>query len=284
VESVCRRRGIPYWLVPHGIFDPYVGRRNGAVKQLYTTLVGRRCLANAAATVFSSRNERDKALRTLRVANPVVINWPVDFPGAFDRDVTRATLRTRLAIPPESNVLLSLGRLHPMKRPIETIRLFAAAMDRSWHMLLVGHPDGVSEEQCHREAKACDIAGRVHVIPGLPATAVQAVIQGCDLYASYSIRENFNNAAAECLANGIPIVLSKGNDLLTDIGPSPAVGTLPEAPAEAVASLTAWASMGPEDRHNRGKAGREWAEANLSFETFRGRLRELRQQTLNIVA
>jgi glycosyltransferase involved in cell wall biosynthesis len=284
VEEICRRRGLPYWLVPHGILDPYVRRRNRVVKQLYMSVVGRRCLANAAATDFSTRNERDKALQTVRVANPVVINWPVDLPAAFDRDAARAALRDRLGIPPECNVLLYLGRLHPMKRPLETIRFFAAATDGSWHMLLVGHPDGVSEEECRREAALCDVAARVHVIPGLEAAAVRTVIQGCDLYVSYSFRENFNNAAAECLANGLPILLSPGNDLLADIGPSPAVGTLSESAADAVTTLNAWASMAAAERFDRGRAGRTWAEANLSFEVFRDRLLELRRETVALHA
>ena len=281
VHSVCRQRGLPYWIVPHGILDPYVARRNPAVKRLFMTMVGRACLANAAATVFSSRNERDKALQTARIANPVVIPWPVRIPPDFDRDAARLALRTRLGIPPDANVLLFLGRLHPMKRPLETIRMFAEAMDRRWHMLLVGHPDGVSAEECRQEAEASGVGGRVHVVPGVEAAAVESIIQGCDLFISFSWRENFNNAAAECLANGIPILLSPGNDLLADIGPSPAVGALSDDPFAAMASLKDWGSMGAAERLDRGRAGRDWAAANLSFDVFRSRLLALRSQTLS---
>lgn len=284
VEAISRQRGTPYWLVPHGILDPYVNRRNHAVKQLYMSVVGRRCLANAAATVFSTRNERDKAIQTGLVANPVVINWPVDVPAAFDRDTARAALRSRLRIPPETKLLLYLGRLSPMKRPLETIRFFAAATDKSWHMLLVGYPDGVSQGSCRLEAASSGVADRLHVIPGLPAAAVQAVIQGCDLFISYSCRENFNNAAAECLGNGLPTLMSAGNDLVADIGPSPAVGRLPESSAEAVSTLKTWATMSGDERFDRGRAGREWVEANLSFEMFRERLQELRRETVNLHA
>jgi glycosyltransferase involved in cell wall biosynthesis len=278
---ICRRRGLPYWIVPHGILDPYVARRNPTVKRLYMTLVGRACLSNAAATVFSSRNERDKALQTVRVANAVVIPWPVAIPAEFDGGAAREALRAQLGIPSDTNLLLFLGRLHPMKRPLETIRMFAEGMDRRWHMLLVGHPDGVSAEDCRRAAESNDVAGRVHIVPGVDAVAVQGIIQGCDLFISLSWRENFNNAAAECLANGVPILLSPGNDLLADIGPSPAVGALSDNLSTATASLKAWGSMGHTERLDRGRAGRDWAAANLSFETFRNRLLALRSQTLS---
>lgn len=276
--GVCRRHGLPYWLVPHGILDPYVAGRNPLVKRLYMTAVGRACLSNAAATVFSSNNERDKAMRSVRIANPVVIHWPVDIPPEFDREAARAGLRARLGISPEARLLLYLGRLHPMKRPIETIQMFAAAADRCWHMLLVGYPDGVSPEECRRAAKACGAAGRVHVIPGLAANAVGDVIRGSDLFISYSRRENFNNAAAESLAAGIPILLSLGNDLVADIGESPAVGVLTEQTAPA--ALAAWTDMEDTERIDRGRLGRHWAAAHLSFDTFRARLLELRRETL----
>jgi glycosyltransferase involved in cell wall biosynthesis len=153
-------------------------------------------------------------------------------------------------------------------------------MDRRWHMLLVGHPDGVSAEDCRRAAESCGEGGRVHVVPGVDAAAVQGIVQGCDLFISFSWRENFNNAAAECLANGIPILLSPGNDLLADIGPSPAVGALSDDPSAAGALLKEWGSMGIAERLDRGRAGRDWAAANLSFEIFRSRLLALRSQTL----
>jgi len=277
---MCRRLGLPYWIVPHGILDPYVARRNPAVKRLYMTIVGRACLANAAATVFSSCNERDKALQTVRIANPVVIPWPVDIPPEFDRDAARSALRLQFGIPPDAHLLLFLGRLHPMKRPLETIRMFAEGMDSRWHLLLVGYPDGVSAEECRQVAEACGVAGRLHVVPGVEADAVQDIIQGCDLFISFSWRENFNNAAAECLANGIPILLSPGNDLMADIGRSPAVGELTDDPSAAVAMLKHWGSMDITERLDRGRSGRDWAAANLSFEIFRNRLLTLRSQTL----
>ncbi|MCE9630037.1 MAG: glycosyltransferase [Planctomycetia bacterium] len=245
------------------------------------TMVGRACLANAAATVFSSCNERDKALQTARIANPVVIPWPVRIPPDFDRDAARLALRARLGIPPDANLLLFLGRLHPMKRPLDTIRMFAAGMDHRWHMLLVGHPDGVSAEDCRRVAESCGAGARVHVVPGVDAAAVEGIVQGCDLFISLSWRENFNNAAAECLANGIPILLSPGNDLLADIGPSPAVGAMSDDASATISSLKDWGSMGFAERLDRGRAGRNWAAANLSFEIFRNRLLALRSQTLS---
>lgn len=281
VHRVCRRNGLPYWIVPHGILDPYVARRNPAVKRLFMTMVGRACLANAAATVFSSCNERDKALQTVRVANPVVIPWPVRIPPDYDRNAARSALRMRLGIPPEANLLLFLGRLHSMKRPLDTIRMFAEGMDHRWHMLLVGHPDGVSAADCRRVADSCGVRARVHVVPGVDAAAVEGIVQGCDLFISFSWRENFNNAAAECLANGIPLLLSPGNDLLADIGPSPAAGALSEDPSAAATLLKEWGSMAAAERLDRGRAGRDWAAANLSFEIFRSRVLALRSQTLS---
>lgn len=278
--GVCREVGIPYWIVPHGIFDPYVMRRNCNAKRIYMAAIGRACLANAAATVFSTRAERDKAMKMMRVANPVVVHWPVEIPVDCDRVPIRKNLRAKLGLPNDTRLLLYLGRLHPMKRPLETIELFSSIRDRSWHMLLVGHSDGISEQDCRKMAARCGIEDRVHLMSGVPATAVADVIRACDLFVSYSFRENFNNAAAECMATGLPILLSRGNDLVADLEGLAAAGTLPELRHEAVATLRHWMVMTDEERVDRGREGRTWAARNLSFGLFRERLLMLQRDTL----
>jgi glycosyltransferase involved in cell wall biosynthesis len=176
--------------------------------------------------------------------------------------------------------MLFLGRLHAMKRPLETIQLFAAGATAAWHLLLVGHPEGVSEAECHAMAKTCGVTGRVHVIPGVVPEAVSDVIEGCDLFISYSRRENFNNAAAECLASGLPLLLSSGNDLVADIGPSAAIGVLPESPVDAAAVIEEWTSFSSAELIDRGRVGAAWAKENLSFDVFRARLQQLLAETL----
>jgi poly(glycerol-phosphate) alpha-glucosyltransferase len=280
VQHCCETSGRPYWIVPHGILDPYVVGRNRIAKSLYLSTVGRKCLARAAATIFSSRPERDKAVKHFRVVNPVVVHWPVSIPAARDRQAARVALRQRLGLDNDFRIMLFLGRLHAMKRPLETIQLFAAGATAAWHLLLVGHPEGVSEAECHAMAKTCGVTGRVHVIPGVVPEAVSDVIEGCDLFISYSRRENFNNAAAECLASGLPLLLSSGNDLVADIGPSAAIGVLPESPVDAAAVIEEWTSFSSAELIDRGRVGAAWAKENLSFDVFRDRLQQLLADTV----
>jgi poly(glycerol-phosphate) alpha-glucosyltransferase len=280
VQHSCQMSGTPYWIVPHGILDPYVVGRNRIAKSLYLSAVGRKCLARAAATIFSSRAERDKAVQHFGVVNPVVVHWPVSIPAAGDRGAARGALRQRLGLDSDARLMLFLGRLHAMKRPLETIQLFATGATSKWNMLLVGHPEGVSEAECHAMAKTCGAAGRVHVIPGVMPEAVSDVIEGSDLFISYSRRENFNNAAAECLASGLPLLLSSGNDLIADIGPSAAIGVLPESPADAAAVIKEWTAFSDSELGDRGRIGAAWARENLSFDVFRDRLQQLLADTV----
>jgi glycosyltransferase involved in cell wall biosynthesis len=280
VQHCCGMSSTPYWIVPHGILDPYVVGRNRIAKSLYLSTVGRKCLARAAATIFSSRPERDKAVKHFRVVNPVVVHWPVSIPATRDRLASRVAVRQRLGLEDDSRIMLFLGRLHPMKRPLETIRLFAAGATAGWHLLLVGHPEGVSEAECHAMARTCGVEGRVHVIPGVMPEDVSDMIEGCDLFISNSRRENFNNAAAECLASGLPLLLSSGNDLVADIGRSAAVGVLPESPAEATAVIKEWTSFSGVELIDRGRIGAAWAQENLSFDVFCARLKQVLVETL----
>jgi glycosyltransferase involved in cell wall biosynthesis len=278
----CRRLGLPYWIVPHGILDHYVSGRRRFAKQLYMSAFGRACLSQAAATVFSTHAERDKALRQFRLANPVVIPWPVATPPSVDRPAAQATLRQRLGLPAEARILLYLGRLHSMKRPLETIRLFAAAAKPMWYLVVVGHPEDVSEAACLEEAKSCHIGDRVRIVPGVAAADVPNFINGSSVFVSYSKRENFNNAAAECMAAGIPLLLSRGNDLVGEIGQSEALGIMTESSTEASAELRRWLMMTDRELCLRGQVARDWATSNLSFESFRNRLHDLRRATAGL--
>ncbi len=270
------RTGKPYWFVPHGILDPFVMRSSIAAKRAYTMLFGRRFLSNASATVFSTTAERDKAIKVARVANPQVILWPVGIPPLHDRDVCRTELQGRFNLPPNAKVMLFLGRLHTMKRPEETIRLFAAAASVEWHLLFVGYPDNVTVERLLAVTSLCGVRGRVHIIDGATHDAAVRIIQACDLFVSFSQRENFNNAAAECLAAGLPLLLSAGNDLLSALEGMDAVGVLPEDIPAAVRVVTAWTKMADSERRQRGQIGRDWAQRHLGFKAFARSITDLR--------
>lgn len=265
----------PYWFVPHGILDPVVTCRQRLLKNGYR-IAARRLLANASATIFSTARERDKAVQTCRVANPVVIHWPVDGYPMAARHSARRQLRNSLRVPEDTRILIAVGRLDHLKRPLEMIRIFAACRVPDWHLVIVGPEETVTADACRETARLCGVAERVHIIAGVSHAAARILSAGADVFISYSVRENFNNAAAEALAAGVPLLLSAGNDLATEILPTGAVWILPEDRGEAGRFVARFLALPIAELQQRGEEGRVWAGRHLSFEEFRRRLLALR--------
>jgi glycosyltransferase involved in cell wall biosynthesis len=99
-------------------------------------------------------------------------------------------------------------------------------------------------------------------------------IDACDAYISLSHRENFNFTATECLASGLPLILSVGNDIGEDLRPVGCGWMLGRGDAPAAAILAAGAA-GSEKRAAMGAAGREWARSNLRYPEFAARVHDL---------
>jgi glycosyltransferase involved in cell wall biosynthesis len=180
-------------------------------------------------------------------------------------------VRSELGIPEDAVAALSFGRLHPMKRPLETIDAFAAGATSRAHLVIVGNEAGVSHEDCRDRARRAKIGDRVHVVGPAFGDAKYSYFDACDLYVSLSHRENFNYTAAESLASGLPVLLSPGNDLAPDLAPH-GCGWMLASLDDAPALLAAVTSAAPASLLAMGRRGRSWAEVHLRFDAFRTRI------------
>jgi len=271
----AKQFNVPYWFVPHGCLDPYVFRKGAFEKRLFLALFGRRIMKDAAAVICSTRREFEKIAGVVGVGKPhAIIPWPLDSIDFRERDDSRrAAVRRRLGIPPDAFVLLYLGRLHPMKRPIETIRAFATAGMKDAHLLILGNDFGVTSVDCCVEAQRAGVADRVHVVGAVYGEGKFDFLDAADAYISLSHRENFNFTAAECMASGLPLVLSPGNDLAGELQDVPCGRFLQtDKESEAIGAIHELAKMTPEARAGLGATGAAWARRELTFERFGSRI------------
>ncbi len=276
----AHHHGKPYWMVPHGCLDPWGLQRRAAVKRLWLSLSGRRCLADADRVVFSSRRELEKARRWLAKDNGVVVHWPVDIPDLFDRSERRFQFRTHYGIPSDARLLLYVGRLHTMKRPIETVRAFAAAGGSRSHLLIVGMDGDLSRSQVRAEIPD-GMLEMVHVVGELNGTALGDAMLASDAFISLSRRENFGYALCEALAYGLPVIVTPGHDILDELPAGPR-GQLKcgwrlsdDGIASAAAAIGEMTSSDAAQLAAMGAAGRAWAAASLSREVFHHALSRL---------
>jgi glycosyltransferase involved in cell wall biosynthesis len=260
----------PYWVIPHGCLDPYVFTYRRILKVMWMYFFGKKFLHNAQWVIFATNRELAKARPWMTRSNAVVIRWPVRVPTAMRNRDDALLLRSRLRISERSRVLVTVGRLHPMKRPLEAAELFRSVCSPDSHLVFVGNDDS---NLGSRMLEICKNAN-IHWLGALYGDAKESVVRGADGYWSYSIRENFNHAAVESMASGLPVILSPGNDLCDDLKDEK-VGWLSVDDGDVIRALKEWESSSDRSISERGMRAREWCLRELSHERFATALREL---------
>ena len=279
----ARRHGKAYWAVPHGCLDPWSLGQRGLFKRAWLAAGGRRYLAGASRVIFSTQRGLEKAARWVAPGTGVAVHWPVEVPRQSRRVATRVAFRKRLGIMDDAPMLLFVGRLHTVKRPIHTVRAFCNANAEPAHLVMVGMDGNLTAEDVRRTVPR-EKQPFVHVAGPLSGDDLDMAYRAADGFVSLSFQENFGYAAAEAIARGLPVILSPGHDLAYDL-PRTVEGRITcgwllpdDSFGQAVMAIFDWAAMARVLRKTAtemGAAGRAWASEALSRERFRERLRGL---------
>jgi glycosyltransferase involved in cell wall biosynthesis len=273
IRRSCLRHAVPYWVVAHGMLDPWVVSRHAGWKRAWLMLAGMRCLADAERVIFNTEAERAKASRWCRPGNALVIPWPVDLPNVSDRERCRAELRSQLGIPATDRILLWLSRYDSLKRPLHTVAAFAAASQPGWHLVMAGYDGDLTLEAVEQAARQQGDAS-IRVLGPVEGEAKRQLLMASDAFVSLSWRENFGYSLADAAAHGLCGAYAIDHDL---------VEAMPEQSRQWVAEdhslreaarvLKTIMSADESTRSNAGTAGRGWARELLTRERFRSVLR-----------
>ena len=273
MNRIYKKYGTPYWFVPHVILDPWVLEYRRLQKRLFWAAGGKSFLEDAATVIFSTSAERDKAKSQFDLPASEVIPWPVELVDCTLRNERRCEMRKALNITEDAKVLLYFGRLHSMKRPLETIRAIASGGDENLHLLVVGNEQNVSLQDCYAVANELNVSKRVHLIGPVYGEKKYDYLMASDAYISLSHRENFNHTAAESLSAGLPLILSPGNDLQGDIHVERCSwGLIDNEIKSASNAVDEFAQATFQDLEAMGSRGRAWVADNLQFSTFQERI------------
>jgi glycosyltransferase involved in cell wall biosynthesis len=239
-------------------------------------LYGRRMLQDAARVLFATTAERDKALYSENV-RPAVIRWPVPHVPDHSKDSFAAEICRTLALPPKQKIALFCGRLHPMKRPLETIQAFLNVAPPHWTLLVVGPPS--AEIPLERIQKmAVDSGQRIRVIGPVYGKPLWDFYRAANLLLLFSRRENFGLVVAEALASGTPVAVTDSVDLSRSITDRQCGFVLRKYSDDDLNhALHSILRIDPGDMAEMGLRGREWVRRDLSMESFRRNLIELSQ-------
>lgn len=273
----AEQRDRDYWVVPHGCWDPWGMANHGSRKRLWMTAVGQRYVANTNCVIFASRREAEKAARWTRSARTAVVHFPVQLPDLARKDAAKESLRQKLGLADGMRVLISVGRLHSMKRPHAILQAFLQAGTENLALVFVGGDDDVTRAELARAVPPA-VAERIRFTGVLAGEALEEAFLGADGFVSLSYRENFGFSLAEACAYGLPVIVTPGHDLVHEMptvqGAASGVGWCLPDMTRAAASEAFQAFAAASDKQLRwiGQTARQWAAEELHPDDFRLRL------------
>jgi glycosyltransferase involved in cell wall biosynthesis len=271
----ARGAGRPYVVSPRGMLQPAAMMRHHAMKMLAYWAFEREHLHGAAFLHATSVVEEHQLAGygppVVSIANGVT---PVVVPaGALDR------LRERAKIDADDEVVMFLGRLHPIKRLdllAEAFTTVHRARPRA-RLVIAGPDEGGYRRRV--EPLFAPVADATRWLGAIDAETTGALFAASRTLVQCSDSESFGMSVAEALTAGLPVVV-------TDRSPWSQVGTLglgysvahdPTAVANALLHILEHPAEGCE----MGARGKTWAHDTFGWEAIGRSMRDAYQHVLD---
>jgi len=207
VAWFCRRRGVPYVLEPLGMFGAKI--RSHRKKQLYGHVFGNSLFRGAAKVIATSEKERQELIdgglppdRVLLRRNGLDLS---EFQVLPERGRFRAKVRLKEGTP----LILFVGRLSFIKGLDLLVQAFARVNGNA--VLVLAGPD--DSDGCVNRiwelVKELRLEGRVIQSAALYGPDKLQALVDADIFVLPSRYESFGNVAAEAMACGTPVLVTK---------------------------------------------------------------------------
>lgn len=218
VSREARRLGVPYFVYPHGMLDPWFNRTyplKHLKKQLYWWLAEYQVLRHAVGVLFTCEEERRLARTAFRPwrCREVVVHYGCAAPPP-PAPAQAAAFAARCPGLGDRPYLLYLGRIHE-KKGVDLLlaayaRLAAETRDGRPPALIVAGPCASPAYLAQLQARASTLpAGACVLWPDmLEGDAKWGAFRGAEAFVLPSHQENFGIAVAEALACGTPALVS----------------------------------------------------------------------------
>ena len=239
----ARRRGVPYVLRPAGMLEEWSMGRRAWKKALYARLVESATIRHASALHWTTAQEQERSARWggARPGWVLPLGLPV---SAYDGLPPATAFARRFPALQDRRILLYLGRVDPKKQPEVAIGALAQVRREIPDAVLVVAGPGQRRylDSLAALAEGLGVAGHVHFVGMLRGAEVQEAYVAASAFLLPSLQENFGLAAAEAMAAGCPVVVSR-QVALAPLVSSHGAGRVAEpdvrAVAEAVGGLLA---------------------------------------------
>lgn len=274
--KAARRFDKPLFYHQRGVFDPERLKFRSLKKRLYINLIERPIMQQAAALVALTEAEL-ASFRALGVQTPCHV-----IPNGIDptqyRQQPSAEIVKRWPIDPEAQVILFLGRLHPLKGADKLLEAFGRIQSQFPRALLVlaGPDEWGLEARFRQTVQQAGLAGRVVFTGMVSGEAKLDLLARADLFCLPSAAEGFSMAVLEALASRTAVLLSPGCHfpVVEQAGAGRIADTEPESLACALSDLLAQ----PQRLRAMGQAGLELVKQRYSWNTITDQLLDAYRQ------
>jgi glycosyltransferase involved in cell wall biosynthesis len=269
--------GKSLFIVPHGCLDNYVFCKKRIIKSLWLLFVGRPLLVRAKYVLFASASELDSAKSICNfpfTSRVIGLPAPADLFRCYS-SAHRTARRPFFDLPSGSRILVSHGRLHNVKRFQSIVYSFSRLGLKNAFLVILG-PDGdITFEQLRQLCNELNLSN-VAIRGPLYGQQLFELLSLCDGYISWSERENFNYSLVECMSLGLPVVVSLGNALASDVRDS-ACGWSPlgDSDDQLLILMHEFFSCSESSLIDRGNRARQLALSRYSFRKFSSSLLSL---------
>jgi len=215
---LCRWKGVPYLIRPHGSLDPFIFNRHRFRKRIYEWLIERHNIQGAAALHFTTEEEKRLARPYLPHSRSIVVPLglnmtdyaPLPPPGTFRQQFPKIG---------NARIILHLGRINFKKGLDVLVDAFAriAAEDQDVHLVIAGPDNDGFCSKVMEWVSAFGIGNKVTFTGMLHGEDKLAAFRDADVFALPSYSENFGIAVIEAMACELPVVISNRVNLWREV-------------------------------------------------------------------
>ena len=223
VWRALHKRDTSYFVFPHGMLDPWFGRRyplKHIKKWLYWPWAEYRVLRDAKAVMFTCEQERILAGKSfwLYKCTEEVVNYGIALPPE-DKGIKKELFLNKFLQLRGKRLFLFLGRIHPKKGCDIIIEAFAKVceQDASLHLVIAG-PDQIGwQKKLQTLSKRVGLDGRITFTGLLKADLKWGAYYASEVFMLPSHQENFGIAVVEALGCGLPVLISNKVNIWREI-------------------------------------------------------------------
>lgn len=272
--TMCRRAGIPYFIHPRGMLEPWPLSQRPKTKALALALYQMRDLDRAQIVFATSELERAN-LQRLGVRSEIVIS-PNGTPIPSSKNIV-AWSGTRRGVN-EPKTILFLSRIHE-KKGLELLFEALSPLDHgAWRLEIVGSGKSTYLELLRRVGEANGISDNINWRGELDGEDRSVAFASADIFVLPSYSENFGLVVAEALAHATPVITTDQtpwNELDHE-----RCGWTVEASAVSLRGALCQAlQMGPEELSNMGHSGYKYVQ-NYAWDRIASELASQYKQIL----